>query len=89
MVVVSYWARGIGPLGMETNSSGTHKVPVVCVPHSLFLAPGDHGPVDSFEGLRWGGQGEKRHRAALVCFIYQMGTIGNSLISSLITHGVL
>lgn len=67
MVMVSYWDRGIGPLGTETNSSRTRKVPVVCVPHSPFLAPGDHGPVDSLEGLRWGEQSEKRHRAALVC----------------------
>lgn len=49
MVMVSYWDRGIGPLGTETNSSRTHKVPIVCVPHSPFLAPGDQGPVDSFE----------------------------------------
>ena len=89
MVVVPYWARGIGSLGTETNSSRTHNVPIVCVPHSLFLAPRDHGPVNSFGGLRCGGQSEKRHRAALMCFIYQMGTLGNSLISSLITHGVL
>lgn len=66
--MVSYWDRGIGPLGTETNSSRTHKVPIVCVPHSPFLAPGDHGPADSFEGLRrGGGQSEKRPRAALVC----------------------